>query len=282
MMLSSLLRRALLRPAMLPTAQILSLRPILSNRFLALSVRRSLATTSIARDAESTEPEPAPKAKSKPKPKATRKKSASTTKASAKRKGNKPAKRPAKKVETKKITIGPQDLPPKPPGSAYILWLTEWRREQPKIENLEHAKSLTKEGAQTWHTVSDYEKQRYREKYDVLQAEYKRRMEDWREQVDPRILKELNRRRVAKGRTRIRAPATGRPLSGFFRYLQHVREEYARTEDTHKAYLLALTSRASSQWKAMGDAEKAKYNDPARADFAAWREKRNAESQAKE
>ena len=182
-MLSFLLRRALLRPAMLPTAQILSARPILSSRFLALSVRRSLATTSIARDAESTpttEPEPAPKSKSKPK--ATRKKSASTTKASGKRKAKKPAKRRAKKVETKKksmprsipfgsptriyrsrplfaVTIGPQDKPPKPPGSAYILWLTEWLREQPKIENLEHAQSVTKKGAQTWHTVSDYEKQ---------------------------------------------------------------------------------------------------------------------------
>ena len=186
-MLSFSLRRALLRPAMLPTAQISSARPILSSRFLALSVRRSLATTSIARDAESTpttEPEPAPKSKpkSKSKPKATRKKSASTTKASGKRKAKKPAKRRAKKVETKKksmprsipfgsptriyrsrplfaVTIGPQDKPPKPPGSAYILWLTEWLREQPKIENLEHAQSLTKKGAQTWHTVSDYEKQ---------------------------------------------------------------------------------------------------------------------------
>jgi len=44
-------------------------------------------------------------------------------------------------------------------------------------------------------------------------------MEDWREKVDPRILKELNRRRVAKGLPRIRARATGRPLSGFFRYV---------------------------------------------------------------
>jgi len=179
-MLSFLLRRTLLRPAMLSTTQILSTRPILSNRFLALSVLRSLATTSIARDAESTttsEPKPAPKSK----PKSTRKKSTSSRKAPGKGKIKKPAKRRAKKVETKKsmplsipfssliriycprplftVTIGSQHKPPKAPGSAYILWYTEWLREQPKIESREGAQSLAKKGGQTWPTVSDYEKQ---------------------------------------------------------------------------------------------------------------------------
>jgi len=282
-MLSSLLRRALLRPAMLSTAQNLTTRPILSNRFLALSVLRSLATTSISRDAESTttsEPKPAPKSK----PKSTRKKSASGGKASGKDKRKKPAKRRAKKVETKKkITIGPQDMPPKGPGNAYILWFTEWLREQPKIENLEGAQSLAKKGSQTWSTVSDHEKQRYREKADSLMEEHKRRMNDWSEQVDPRLLSELNRRRVAKGLTRIRhLPDSSRPQTGFFRYVQHVRKEYTRTEGDSKINSAVVVARASNQWRAMSDAEKAKYNDPARADFAAWREKRKAESQTKQ
>ena len=180
-MLSFLLRRALLRPAMLSTAKMSSTRPILSNRFLALSVQRSFATTSITRDAESTptsEPEPAPKSK----PKSTRKKSASSTKASGKGKGKKPAKRGAKKAESKKksmmrsipfssptriyclrppftVTIRPQDRPPKAPGTPYVLWFSEWCREQPKIENLEGAQSRVKKAGQTWQTVSDYEKQ---------------------------------------------------------------------------------------------------------------------------
>ena len=40
-------------------------------------------------------------------------------------------------------------------------------------------------------------------------------------------------------------------------YLQHVREEYTRTEDDAKAYIKACSARASSQWRAMSDAEKA-------------------------
>ncbi len=44
-------------------------------------------------------------------------------------------------------------------------------------------------------------------------------MEEWRENVDPAILGELNRRRVAKGRLRIRGPSSTRPLSGYLRYV---------------------------------------------------------------
>lgn len=50
-------------------------------------------------------------------------------------------------------------------------------------------------------------------------AEHKRRMDDWRKQVDRRILSELNRRRVAKGLSRIhsRLPDSSRPQNGFLR-----------------------------------------------------------------
>ena len=46
-----------------------------------------------------------------------------------------------------------------------------------------------------------------------------KRREEWRTQVDPRVLRELNRRRVAKGLPRIRGPRTGRPLNGYLRYV---------------------------------------------------------------
>ena len=40
-------------------------------------------------------------------------------------------------------------------------------------------------------------------------------------------------------------------------YLQHVREEYTPTEDDGRTYIKAVSSRASGQWRAMSDAEKA-------------------------
>lgn len=102
--------------------------------------------------------------------------------------------------------------------------------------------------------------------------EYHRRIEEWREKVDPAVLRELNRRRVAKGHRRIRGPR--RPTTGYLRYvyeytyssssveqgssfLAHVRDEYPRTEEDVRTHFKATIVRASSQWRAMSDAEKA-------------------------
>jgi hypothetical protein len=53
-----------------------------------------------------------------------------------------------------------------------------------------------------------------------VRAEYDQRIKEWREHVDPVILRELNRRRAAKGMTRRnRGLSTGRPMSGFLRYV---------------------------------------------------------------
>jgi hypothetical protein len=102
--------------------------------------------------------------------------------------------------------------------------------------------------------------------------EYQRRIEEWHEKVDPAVLRELNRRRVAKGHIRIRSPR--RPATGYARYVYeytyssssveqgsrffvHVRKEYTKTEDDPKTRFKTAAERASSQWRAMSDAEKA-------------------------
>ena len=40
-------------------------------------------------------------------------------------------------------------------------------------------------------------------------------------------------------------------------YLKHVREESPKTEGDYRTYFKAVVGRASSQWNAMSDAEKA-------------------------
>jgi hypothetical protein len=174
-MLSFVLSRALLRSAIFPTTQRLPMRAVLSKQCLALSARKNFGTTTTNdRDSESTtasesgpEPEPEPKSKRK---------------SSKKGKEEKATKRRAKKkVETKKsmpcsvtfdsraciqcsrpltlVVIRPEHKPPKPPGSPFTLWFSDWCREQPKIESLETAQGTVKKAAQIWHTVSEYEKQ---------------------------------------------------------------------------------------------------------------------------
>jgi hypothetical protein len=97
-------------------------------------------------------------------------------------------------------------------------------------------------------------------------------MEEWREKVDPAVLSELNRRRAAKGRRRIRG--LRRPATGYIRYVYEytysssiveqgssffarLRNESPRTEGDYHTYFMAMVGRASSQWEAMSDAEKA-------------------------
>jgi hypothetical protein len=117
--------------------------------------------------------------------------------------------------------------------------------------------------------------QQYRERSNDLRAEYNKRLEEWREQVDPAVLKEMNRRRVAKGRPRIRAPRSGRPLiwvhsvcvrvirpaptvlSKISSYFMDVQREYPRTEATCQAHFKAVSTWAASRWNAMSDTEKA-------------------------
>src|SRR5579863_3221508 len=103
-MLSFILRRAILRSAIFPTAQRLPMRTVLSSECLALSAQRNFVTTTSDRDAVSStasEPEPESKSKSKSKPKSTRRKTGSSTKALGKDKGRKATTHDAKKVETK-------------------------------------------------------------------------------------------------------------------------------------------------------------------------------------
>jgi hypothetical protein len=40
-------------------------------------------------------------------------------------------------------------------------------------------------------------------------------------------------------------------------FLMRVRDEYPRTEEDYRTYFKAASERASSQWRAMSDAEKA-------------------------
>ncbi|KAI0288317.1 hypothetical protein BC826DRAFT_1039132 [Russula brevipes] len=262
-MLSFVLRRARLRlPGTFRVVQRLPTHAVLSNQRLTLTFQKNFATTTNNRNKESTpsvEPEPEPKSK----PRSTRTKKTSSAKVEGKRKVKNVKREVEKTTETEqKVTI----------TNSFGLWFSEWSRSQPKIEGRPNAHSRLKEGSLLWKAVSDHEKEQYRERANGLRAEYKKHLEEWRGTVDPTILKEMNRRRVANGKTL---------LSKIFSFSMDVRREYPGTETDPRARFNAVNAWIGSQWKAMSDTEKAKYTDPAEADFAAWREKRGAESQAK-
>jgi len=277
-MLSSVIRRTLFRSGTLLSAQRLLPCAISHNGPLTWPVERGFSTTS-------SNLNPGPNADSEPesKSKSTRNQTRSSKKVTRRDKTQGKTKASAKKAGAKqKVTIKPEDRPPKHPGTPYILWMAEWTRTQLKPENMSAAQDLIRLGAQTWHTVSEYDKQRYKEKSEGLKAEYHQRLQEWRENVNPSVLRELNSRRAKKGRRRIRGLYTGCPISGFLRYSQEVRQNTPRTQEAHRDHFSDVAKLAGSQWRAMSETEKAKYNDPANAERAAWREKRKAEGHAKQ
>ncbi|KAI9457627.1 hypothetical protein BJY52DRAFT_1271952 [Lactarius psammicola] len=274
-MLSFVLRRTLLRSGTLLSARRLLPCTVTPNLPLTWPVQRGFVTTSDDLNSGSTAG-----SDPKSKPKSTSRKTRSGEKVTHEdnTKGtDKPSTKKAK--AEKKITIKPGDLPPKRPSATFVLWFTDWLQTQAKADSRLTAQNQTRLAAQTWHTVSEYEKQQYKEKYESLMTEYNRRMKEWREKIDPAVLHELNRRRIARGQRRIRGSSTGRPLTGYLRYHQEVRENTPQTQagESHRDYFGAVSGRAGSQWAAMSEAEKAKYNDPAKAEFVAWRERRKAE-----
>ncbi|KAH9061180.1 hypothetical protein EDB87DRAFT_1612353 [Lactarius vividus] len=275
-MLSFVLRRTLLRSGALLSVRGLPCA-ISPNRPLTWPVKRGFATTSGDLDSGSTAD-----FELGSKPKSPGRKTGSGTKVARKDKTKGKTKRRGKKASAEqKIIIQHGDLPPKRPGGSFSLFFSEWIRTQPKADGILASQNYVRQAAQTWHTVSEDDKQRYKEKSESLMTEYNRRMEEWRKKIDPALLRELNRRRVAKGLPRIRGPSGDRPLSGFFRYLREVRENISREQAPDHFKATALAQRAGSQWKAMSEAEKAKYSDPANAELAAWSEKRK-EGRAKQ
>ncbi|KAI9438520.1 hypothetical protein H4582DRAFT_1949191 [Lactarius indigo] len=273
-MLSFVLRRTLLRSLTLLSARGLPCA-ISPNRPLTWPVKRGFAATSGDLDSGSTADSEL-ESRSKP----PGRKTGSGKKVARKDKTEGKTRRSEKKALVKqKITIKPGDRPPKRPVTPFVLWLLEWIRAQPKADGLLTSQNYFRQGAQAWHTVSEHDKLRYKEKSESLKTEYQRRMAEWHEKTDPAVLRELNRHRATKGLPRIRRPSRDRPLSSFFRYFQEVRENTPRTQEQDDNKVLAKL--AGEQWRAMSEAEKAKYNDPARAEFATWREKRKVADDAK-
>lgn len=263
-MLSSVLRRTILRSGTLLSAQRLLPCTISPNLPLTWPVQKGFATN--------VEPES--------KRKSTGGKTRSNSKVARKDKTKEKTDGSTKAKAKQRIAIKSEDRPPKNPGSHYTVWMSDWIRTQPKVDSLPAAQNLVREGAQAWHNVSEDDKQKYREKFEDIKAEYLQRVQKWRETIKPAVLREMNRRRAEKGLSRIRGRPTGRPAPSFFRYFQEVRQDFLRTQETNNEYLKALGNKAASQWRAMSEDEKAKYRDAANAEFATWREKRKAEGHA--
>ncbi|KAG9220018.1 hypothetical protein CCMSSC00406_0006931 [Pleurotus cornucopiae] len=293
--------------ARLPSGPALTRAPLLSRSFFsprvaaALQARRTLhtspshdfpaksttekkasstkATTAgrkrpAAKGAKATAKKPAKKASTKaakPKPKAKPKR---VVRDAAKKKRVVTKKRP---VKAPRVTLAM--APPRGYSGAFILFHKHrvLQAGAPST-SLDQAKQSARDSGAAWHALSEAEKEPFLKQAEVLKEEYKKKRAEYFENNDPKILRALNKKRVAKGHKRLRnhrpASQEPKPISSYFRFMAEFRET---TEGSH--FRGAAAARAAGErWRAMSEEEKDVYKQAWLTDKAEWEKRRQSSS----
>ncbi|KAI0916548.1 hypothetical protein AcW1_010112 [Taiwanofungus camphoratus] len=219
---------------------------------------------------------------------ASSKKVAAKAKRVAKSPATKTAKKPAKKPTEKtvarkpalaKMKISKEDLPPKRPASAWILYHQEYIKSRGRPKSPDELQSLAKEASVGWKALSDQEKQKYRDESESRLSAYHSSLEEYVKKVDPSIFKAINIQRKAKGQRRINTPAAvtskipKRPLSPYIQFTLEYRRNMTATppSDLHGLDLGRWYSKqCGQQWKSMTEEQKKPYYEKYSKEAAEW------------
>ncbi|KAJ2912739.1 hypothetical protein MD484_g7675, partial [Candolleomyces efflorescens] len=231
-MLSLYFRQAA-RFAVRPTS---SVAPAVTTQ--GLSSTRCLATKA----ASETKP---PKEKKEKKPK-------SAEKAKAK---------PKKEEKPARIVIGKDQLPPSKPVGAFARFVLE-NREFFSQEGA--AFELVKPLAEKWHQLSAQEKKKYEITTEEWE-EYHRRTAEWKENVPPKILKEINRKRKAKGLRPLNNRTRKQPPGPYLLFLADHRASQPQLDAdlSPQQRMLQIVKLGAERWNNLSDAERQVYRDKA-------------------
>ncbi|KAK7434670.1 hypothetical protein VKT23_020078 [Stygiomarasmius scandens] len=227
---------------------------LLPRAFLSSHQSRHFLTSARLQLAATTDGKPT---KSKSTAKGTKPKSAAKKNPAAKKSAQK--KTPTKRVAAKKPKKPTFDrtlmTPPKRPSSPYFIFNTE-RFRAANIKNLDEAKVVAKETSDLWKSMSDGEKQVYSEKSVLARAEYLKAYEEWYKSLPRGYFLEINKRRVAKGKSRLHRPTT-LPKSPSPPWTAFMKEYRAKRGITGR--FTESLPEIHSAWKSLPEDEKAVY-----------------------
>ncbi|KAF5354050.1 hypothetical protein D9756_007212 [Leucocoprinus leucothites] len=152
----------------------------------------------------------------------------SATKASKAKTTSKVQAKPAAKKEKKKVEKKPkfkrEDLkvPRRPNVSAWTLFTQTMFMERPsRPKDISETQTEVKNFAAKWKTMTDEEKKPYQDKANVENEKLTKEYEQWKNSVDPKVLKAINNKRKAAGKPRILGPKSESkmPLTSWIRFL---------------------------------------------------------------
>ncbi|KAK0186552.1 hypothetical protein F5146DRAFT_1142923 [Armillaria mellea] len=200
------------------------------------------------------------------------KKPAAKKKVAAKKKAAKPKPKPKKKVvkpKPVKFKITAEMKPPKRSLTAYMTFHTERVRAAPgKFADLAEAQAAVKSSAATWKTMSEAQKQPYFDSANAARQEYEKVMAQWYLNISPQVRKELNKARVAKGRSRITKPnwLEKQPNNAYMRFAIDFKEG-------KDIPVVEALKQAKVAWADLPEAKREEYKSAAKEEIAAFKAK---------
>ncbi|KAG6336221.1 hypothetical protein ID866_2872 [Astraeus odoratus] len=194
-------------------------------------------------------------------------KESSSSKKTPKAETKKPAKAKAETVNR----VSKEDLPPKRPASPYLIFYAKYRDELTKkhgndVEKIGNAVTLAKRAGEAWTSMAQEDKQSYYNEYEVMKTQYEKNREKYFNEVDPNVLKEINKNRKSRGMSKLRNPnqTATKPLTPFMRFAVWFRsspEGRAIMEDKSQSEkpVIRASRTAGERWRKMSDEEKYPY-----------------------
>ncbi|KAL9709522.1 hypothetical protein Ac2012v2_007261 [Leucoagaricus gongylophorus] len=205
-------------------------------------------------------------------------KASAKVKAKAKTKAKtkaKPKVKPTKKVkkDEKKSAFKSADLkvPPRPNPSPWTLFIKGHMNNAGKP--IQEAQSAVKKLAVEWKSMTPAQQRPYYDQAREQSEEIAKKFEEWRTNVDPLILREINKRRKLKGLPRILPSRTGerKPKPPFLLYIQ----DFQKQQDSSVTYVETL-KQAGAAWRKLSEEKKATYLQAYKKSYQEYRERSSA------
>jgi len=161
---------------------------------------------------------------------------------------------------------------PKRPQSAYFLWLNANRDRIVKKCGTKDVSTVGKAAGAEWGGLSDKDKKPYDKKAAAAKAKYATAIEKYRKSANFTKFQEEKKAFDKKQKIKNVQEPEGkpkRPASGYMRWMAAERPKLVKAGFSGVA---DIGKEAGKRWKGMGDKQKAKWNNKATKDMAAWKE----------
>ncbi|KAL4063452.1 hypothetical protein J3A83DRAFT_4379488 [Scleroderma citrinum] len=177
----------------------------------------------------------------------------------------KPPAKPNKSGKKQAFRVSKDDLPPKRPSTPFVLFFIKHTKDAATngIRKDEPVTVLAKRAGEAWAAMTIAEKQPYFDEHETLKTQYEKAREQYFDNVDPEVLKAINKQRKARGLPRVRGPTKPTHLlSPYMRFMKTFRdssEGLALLQDKTNPEprpIIRVSRAAGQRWRNMSDEDK--------------------------